>query len=83
MKLEQAKEPVFYPNETVGVITAPFNLNATLRIPSGQKVEYRADEDGIVEVTDTFDQYGESMYATCKMVLSKEVFIAAYNAYIR
>lgn len=51
--------------------------------PSGQKITYIADEDGIREITDTLDQFGESMCAVQRMVLSKDVFIAAYNAYIK
>lgn len=54
-----------------------------LRVPSGQKVHYIASEQGIMEVIDTLDQDGEVMYGTEKMVLSKEVFVAAYNAYIK
>lgn len=64
-------------------LTMPFDKEMMLRVPSGQKITYSADEDGIMEIIDTIDQYGDSMYATAKMVLSKEVFIAAYNAYIK
>ena len=61
---------------------ATINHEATLRVPSGQRVTYSAEDDGIREVIDTVDQFGDSMYATTKLVLSKEVFVAAYNAYI-
>ena len=70
-------------SDKIASFTMPYDKEMMLRVPSGQRITYRADEDGIREITDTFDQFGDSMCATAKMVLSKEVFIAAYNAYIK
>ena len=76
------REPKFYSNES---LTLPINsVNvAKLRVPSGEKITYEVQEDGIYENRDTIDQDGFSMYGTCKMIISKEAFIAAYNAYIK
>ena len=53
-----------------------------LRIPSGQKVTYEANDEGIVKVTETFDQDGESLYESNQMIISKEAFVEAYKKYI-
>ena len=70
-------------SDKIATLTMPLNKEVMLRVPSGQKVTYSVDEDGIMEIIDTIDQYGDSMYATAKMVFSKEAFIEAYNAYIK
>ena len=68
---------------TIESISLPFGVNTgRLRVPSGQKVSYEVDEDGIVEITDTYDQDGKSMYASQKMIMSKEAFVDAYKRYI-
>lgn len=53
-----------------------------LRIPSGQKVTYEANDKGIVKVTETLDQDGESLYGSNEMIIPKEVFVEAYKRYI-
>ena len=70
-------------NDKVAKFSVPYDKEHILSVPSSQKITYRADEDGIREITDTYNQFGDSMYATSRLVLSKEVFIAAYNAYIK
>ena len=70
-------------SDKIETLSVPFDKEMMLRVPSGQRITYSAEDDGIREVTDTFDQFGDSIYATTKLVLSKEVFIAAYNAYIK
>ena len=70
-------------SDKITTFSVPYDKEMVLRVPSGQRVTYSAEDDGIREVTDTFDQFGDSMYATTKLVFSKEAFIAAYNAYIK
>ena len=54
----------------------------TGRIGKAYTETYKAEEDGVVKISEILDQDGEPIYATRQMVLPKEVFIAAYNAYI-
>ena len=35
-----------------------------------------------MKVTDTFDKDGLLMYSTGELIMSKEVFVSAYKAYI-
>lgn len=82
MSQELPKEPKFYPNED-SVILSIANVNVgKLRVPSGQKVTYEANDEGIVKVTETFDQDGESLYGSNQMIIPKEVFVEAYKKYI-
>lgn len=82
MSQELPKEPKFYPNED-SVTLSIANVNAgKLRVPSGQKVTYEANDEGIVKVTETFDQNGESLYRSNQMIIPKEVFVSAYKKYI-
>lgn len=80
MNLELPREPKFYSTEE---ITMPFTKTMKLQIPSKQKQNYVVREDGIYSSVETYDQDGESMYAEDKMIISKEVFVEAYNAYIK
>lgn len=54
-----------------------------LRVPSGQKGTYEANNEGIVKVTETFNQDGELLYGRNEMIIPKEVFVAAYKKYIK
>ena len=55
-----------------------------LRYSNGKNsVEYIAKEDGVYEEWDEVDQFGEPMFRLTQMVLPKEVFMVAYNAYIK
>ena len=82
MSQELPKEPKFYPNED-SVTLSIANLNVgKLRVPSGQKVTYEANDNGIVKISETFDQDGESLYGSNEMIIPKEVFVAAYKKYI-
>ncbi len=60
-------------------------ITGKISIPTTQKRSYKAEEDGIKEIIETFDQDGNPlpMHNISRLVLSKEVFIAAYNAYIK
>lgn len=80
MNLELPREPKLYSTEE---ITIQFNKVAKLQIPSGQKQSYIVREDGIYSSVETYDQDGECMYAEVKMIISKEVFVEAYNTYIK
>ena len=83
MSQELPKEPKFYPNED-SVTLSIANVNVgKLRVPSGQKVTYEANDEGIVKVTETFDQDGESLYGSNEMIVPKEVFMEAYKKYIK
>lgn len=57
--------------------------NVKLRVPSDYRVTYEANDDGIVKVSETFDQDGESLYGSNEMIIPKEVFIEAYKKYIK
>lgn len=82
MSQELPREPEFYPNED-SVTLSIANVNVgKLRVPSGQKVTYEANDEGIVKVTKTFDQDGESLYGSNQMIIPKEVFVEAYKKYI-
>lgn len=82
MSQELPKEPKFYPNEN-SVTLSIANVNVDkLRVPSGQKVTYEANDEGIVKVTETFDQDGESLYGSNQIIIPKEVFVSAYKKYI-
>lgn len=78
---EMPREPKFYQNENISLLIDSINVGK-LRIPSGQKVSYKANEDGIVKISETFDQDGESLYGSNEMIIPKEVFVEAYKRYI-
>ena len=44
---------------------------------------YIVKNHGIVEEWDVLDQYGDVLHTTSQLLLPKEAFIAAYNAYIK
>ena len=82
MSQELLKEPKFYPNED-SVTLSIANVNVgKLRIPSEQRVTYEANDEGIVKITETFDQDGEPLYESNEMIIPKEVFVVAYKKYI-
>ena len=54
----------------------------TGKVSLGHNVKYVAEKDGIMEITEITYNDG-SVDSIGRMVLSKEVFVAAYNAYIR
>lgn len=51
-------------------------------IPAKGRITYEVNDKGIMEVVSTSDQHGESIYASKRMILPKEVFIEAYKKYI-
>ena len=78
---ELPREPKFYPNENLAI---PYSQTAILRVPSGRSTSrYTANEDGIHKEWDELDQNGEVIHTIGRMVLPKEVFVSAYNAYIK
>lgn len=78
---EIPREPKFYQNENISLPIDSINVGK-LRIPFGQKVSYKANEDGIVKISETFDQDGELLYGSNEMIIPKEVFVEAYKRYI-
>ena len=80
MNLELSKEPKLY---SIEEITIPFTKTMKLQVPSGQKQSYVVREDGIYSSVEIYDQDEECMYAEEKMIISKEVFVEAYNTYIK
>ena len=55
-----------------------------MRYSAGKaNIKYVAKKDGVYKEWDDVDQFGEPMFRLAKMVLPKEAFIAAYNAYIK
>ena len=80
MNLELPREPKLYSTEE---ITMPFTKAMNVQVPSCQIQSYRVKEDGIYSSVATYDQNREYMYAEVKMIISKDVFIEAYNTYIK
>lgn len=79
---EMPREPKFYSdNNFTPFMDRTKTLN--LRVPSGQRVIYEANDEGIVKVTETFGQDGESLYRSNEMIIPKEIFVAAYEKYIK
>lgn len=59
-------------------------IDNSIRYVAGKsKSRYFAREDGIMEEWDELDQNGEVINTIGKMVLPKELFVVAYNAYIK
>ena len=81
MSLELPREPKFYPDENISLTINGVNVG-NVRVPSGQRVTYEANDEGIVKVSETLDQDGESLYGSNEMIIPKEVFVAAYKKYI-
>ena len=81
MSQELPKEPKFYPNENIAL---PYDGCMKLRYVAGRSVSrYVASENGIQEEWDELDQDGELISTIGRMVLPKEVFVAAYKKYIK
>lgn len=80
MNLELPRKPKLYSTKE---ITMLFSKNMKLRVPSSQKQSYMVREDGIYSSVETYDQNGKYMYAENNMIISKEVFVEAYNTYIK
>ena len=75
------REPKFYPNEN---ITLPYSNSMKLRYVAGRSASrYVANEDGVQEEWDELDQDGEVINTIGRIVLPKEVFVAAYEKYIK
>lgn len=83
MNQELPREPKFYPNDDSVTLSIANVYIGKLRVPSGQRVTYEANDEGIVKVSETFDQDGESLYRSNQMIISKEVFVEAYKKYIK
>ena len=82
MNQELPREPKFCPNENISLPIRGVNIGK-LRVPYGEKVEYEANDEGIVKVTEVFDQDGKSLYGSNQMIIPKEVFVEAYKKYIK
>lgn len=74
-----------YENDLKGTDIQKDFETAIIAIPTTKKISYIAEEDGIREVIEIFDQEGQVMpiHGTSRIILPKEVFLAAYNAYIK
>ena len=81
MNMELPREPKFYSNENISLPIGSTKISK-LRVPSGERVIYKANDEGIVKVTETFDQDGESIYGINQVIIPKEVFVEAYKKYI-
>lgn len=69
-------------SKMIGEITIK-NSNI-LRYMAGRSASrYIVREDGIMEEWDELNQNGEVMNTIGKIVMPKELFVAAYNAYIK
>lgn len=69
-------------NKMIGEIAT--KKNNILRYTAGRSASrYIVREDGIMEEWDELDQNGEVINTIGKMVLSKKLFVTAYNAYIK
>ena len=55
----------------------------TGRIGKRYTETYKVEDDGVVKISEILDQDEKSICGTRQMILPKEVFIAAYNAYIK
>lgn len=78
---EMPQEPKFYPNDILSIKKITNALKS--KCPASEKEYYEVKEDGVYKINELFDQDGKSMYAHPKMIMSKEVFVEAYNAYIK
>ena len=83
MDLERPQEPKFYKNENF--TTLPYyGGSLTMKYPSSvSEIRYSANEDGVIEEYDYLDENGEVMWTMRNIILPKEAFVAAYNAYIK
>ena len=77
---ELPQEPKFYPSIS---FTTSITNSLKSKCPTSEKEYYEVKEDGVYKINELFDQDGKSMYAHPKMIMSKEVFVEAYNAYIK
>ena len=64
-------------------IVIPYDQAMPLQVPTYQEVTYEVREEGIIKIIGTLDQYRRPLYAQEEMIMPKEVFIKAYNAYIK
>lgn len=58
------------------------SFSGRIQSPHTASTKYEANDQGIMKVTDTFDKDGLLMYSTGELIMSKEVFVSAYKAYI-
>ncbi len=81
--LEKPQEPKFYTNENS--ITLPYYGDAVkTKLPVGTSGKrYIVTKDCIQEEFDYLDENKEVMWTSTNIILPKEAFIAAYNAYIK
>ena len=58
------------------------SFSGCVKIPHSTSIRYKANDQGITTIVDTFDQDGTLMYSTEELIMSKEVFVLAYKTYI-
>ena len=64
-------------------IAIPYDQAKTLQVPAYQEATYEVREEGIIKIIGTLDQYRRPLYAQEEMIIPKEIFIEAFNTYIR
>lgn len=84
---EVLKEPKFYKNENFTTLENKlpyYGGSLEMKYPSSvSETRYIANEDGVLEEYDCLDEDGKVMWTMKEIILPKEAFIVAYNAYIK
>lgn len=72
------------PKEVQNMITNITKVRNGIRYADGRShSRYVVKEDGIYEEWDELDQYGEKLQSIGRLAMPKQLFIEAYNAYIK
>lgn len=72
------------PKEIQNMITNITKVRKEIRYTAGRsQSRYTVKEDGIYEDWDEMDQHGEKLQSIGRLVMPKQLFIVAYNAYIK
>lgn len=72
------------PKEAQNMISNITKVRNEIRYTAGRShIRYDVKEDGIYEEWDEMDQHGEKLQSIGRLVMPKQLFIEAYNAYIK
>lgn len=72
------------PKEVQNMITNITKVRNGIRYAAGRShSRYVVQEDGIYEEWDELDQHGEKLQSISRLVMPKQLFVEAYNAYIK
>lgn len=59
-------------------------INNSIQYVAGRSnSRYVVQEDGIYEEWDELDQHGEKLQSISRLIMQKQLFVEAYNAYIK